>query len=65
MLQAQQAPNGGNAIAAKPDRRIKPNGEIETEYEYEARMAHNCYMRFSRSLRRTLTAFQAFHVKTS
>ena len=37
-----------------PPTRIGPNGRIETEEEYQARMAHNAYMRFSRSLRRTL-----------
>lgn len=32
--------------------RIGPSGRPETEDEYQARMAHNCYMRFSRSLKR-------------
>ena len=39
-----------------PPIRIGPSGRIETEEEYQARMAHNSYMRFSRSLRRTFSA---------
>ena len=39
-----------------PPIRIGPNGQVETEAQYEARLAHNSYMRFSRSLKRTLFA---------
>ena len=39
-----------------PPIRIGPNGQVETEAQYEARIAHNSYMRFSRSLKRTLFA---------
>ena len=33
-----------------PPIRIGPNGQVETEAQYEARIAHNSCMRFSRSL---------------
>ena len=36
--------------------RIGPSGRPETEDEYQARMAHNCYKRFSTSLKRQLSA---------
>ena len=45
---------GGGAVQNPPPTRTGPNGRTETEEEYQARMAHNAYMRFSRSLRRTL-----------
>ena len=48
---------GSTGDAAEPNPnppiRIGPNGQVETEAQYEARIAHNSYMRFSRSLKRT------------
>ena len=57
-LQAQQpgSPGGHGGAEDTPPIRIGPKGQVETEEEYQARLAHNSYMRFSRSLRRTLYA---------
>ena len=55
----ESSPKSGaipDAVDASPPIRIGPGGRIETEDEYQARMAHNTYMRFSRSLKRTLFA---------
>ena len=49
--------DGGRASGDVPPIRIGPSGRVETEAEYHARMAHNSYMRFSRSLRRSLSAY--------
>ena len=56
--QGQQSPSADapQTSGDVPPIRIGPSGRIETEEEYQARMAHNSYMRFSRSLRRTLSA---------
>ncbi|CAK9001180.1 unnamed protein product, partial [Durusdinium trenchii] len=51
----ESSPKSGaipDAVDASPPIRIGPGGRIETEDEYQARMAHNTYMRFSRSLKR-------------
>lgn len=53
------AADGAAADGAAPPIRIRPDGRLETEVEYQARMAHNSYMRFSRSLRRSLSALNA------
>lgn len=53
-LEGQQSPSADapQTSGDVPPIRIGPSGRIETEEEYQARMAHNSYMRFSRSLRR-------------
>ena len=43
-----------------PPIRIGPTGKVESEEEYQARMGHNAYMRFSRSIRRTSAAMSVF-----
>ena len=44
------------AMTESPPVRMKSDGQIETEEEYNTRMAKNAYMRFSRSLKRSLGA---------